>query len=421
MDISKNVRDRKRKWLLTASAYLVIIAVIGSVMRYKFAAIFPLFDFNFILHAHSHVAMLGWVYTAFFTAMMYKFLPASAFDSPAYIRIFWLIQISVVGMLITFPIKGYWALSIAFSTLHIFVTYYFIYRFKKDVSQDIKNKYPSSLLFIYGGLILLIISTLGPFALAVIMAGKLGDKDLYQQAIYFYLHFQYNGWFTLGLAGIMLSKLEEKGIILNMNSVKLGFWLIFISCIPAYFLSLLSYSLPQWIIVISGISAFIELLGALIILRILLAYSKILLAESAGLVRTLFYISVFSLFLKFILQLLSSSSYFSAIVFSNRDIIIGYIHLVMLGMVTCGLLWWFSNKEFFDYNNSLSKTGLYLFLTGFVLSEVLLFMQFLIYYNIIPNLPYHLLLFISAVLMLAGFTLLWIKQYLLYNQKRLII
>jgi hypothetical protein len=417
METAKIVKDKKKLWLLTASAYLVIIAVIGAIMRYKFAAIFPVFDFNFILHVHSHVAMLGWVYTALFTALMYKFLPASAFDSPAYKRIFWIIQISVIGMLITFPIKGYWALSIVFSTLHIFVTYYFIYRFRKDVSSEIKNKYPASLLFINGGLILLIISTLGPFALAVIMADKLGGKDLYNQAIYFYLHFQYNGWFTLGLAGIILSKLEEKGITLNMSSIRLSFWLIFISCIPAYFLSLLSYSLPQWIIIISAVSAFIQLFGALILLRTLLAYSKMLLNESAGLVKSLFYISVFSFFLKFILQLLSSSSYFSAIVFGNRDIIIGYIHLVMLGMVTCGLLWWFSNKEFFDYNNSLSKSGLLLFLSGFVLSEVLLFMQFLIYYNAVPNLPYHMILFISAILMLAGFMLLWFKQYLLLRGK----
>jgi hypothetical protein len=386
-------------------------------MRFKFVAIFPVFDFNYILHAHSHVAMLGWVYTALFTAMIYKFLPASAFELRAYKRIFWLIQISVIGMLITFPIKGYWSLSIIFSTLHIFVTYYFIYRFKKDLSEETKSKYPASLLFINGGLILLIISTLGPFALAVIMAGKLGGKDLYQQAIYFYLHFQYNGWFTFGLAGIILTKLEEKGIPINMNSVRLSFWLLFISCIPAYFLSLLSYSLPQWIVMLSALSAFAELLGAMLLIRILLAYSKLLLAENDGIKKTLFYISVFSFFLKFILQLLSSSSYFSSIVFGNRDIIIGYIHLVMLGMVTCGLLWWFSNKDFFDFSNSMSKAGLHLFLSGFVLSEALLSMQFLIYYGINPVIPYHLLLFISAILMLSGFVLFGVKQFLLYRNQ----
>lgn len=412
------LKDKKRFWLLTASFYILIIALIGVIMRMKYTFTFPLFEFQYILHAHSHVAMLGWVYTALITALLYKFLPDEGFTSKTYNRIFWLIQISVAGMLITFPIHGYWVLSIIFSSMHIFLTYWFIVKFIKDVRRNrVYNKYPSSLMFIYGGLFFLVLSTLGPFALGYVMATKLPDKNLYNQLIYFYLHFQYNGWFTFGLIGLILSKLETARIFIYTSSTRYAFWLLFIANIPAYLLSLLGYTLPYLYIEIGALSAFIQILGVLLFAKTIFTNRKILTSGLSPIAVMLFYIAVYSMLLKFVMQLVSSSPYFAAIVFGNRDIIIGYIHLIMLGFVTCGLFWWFEEKDFFDLDSSLSKAGLFTFLFGFTATEILLFMQILVYYNLMPIIPYHLLLFILAVTMLAGLTIFWVKQVMIAKQK----
>ncbi|RPI18857.1 MAG: hypothetical protein EHM58_03745 [Ignavibacteriae bacterium] len=412
MQVSEFIfKDKKRFWLLTGSAYILIIALIGVIMRLKFVVTFPLFEFNYILHAHSHTAMLGWVYSALFIAFLYKFLPGTGFKSTAYNRIFWLIQFSVLGMLITFPIKGYWVLSIIFSTLHIIITYWFVYCFVKDVRiNKVYDRYPASMMFIYGGLFFLILSTIGPWGLAVITASNIPNKDLYQQAIYFYLHFQYNGWFTFGIIGLILSKIETVKIFIYTSYLKSAFWLLFFANIPAYFLSLLGYPVPDLFVQIGALSAFLQILGVLLLMRIIYTHKTFLTENLPALAKFLLYISVFSLLLKYVLQSVSSAPYFAGIVFSNRDIIIGYIHLVMLGFVTCGLFWWFTDKEFFEIDTVISKTGLITFLTGFFASEILLFMQILVYYNSMPAIPYHLLLFIFSILMLIGLTIFWFKQ-----------
>jgi hypothetical protein len=412
MQVSEFIlKDKKRFWLITGSAYILLIALIGVIMRLKFAVAFPVFDYTYILHSHSHVAMLGWVYSALFTAFLYKFLPTEGFTSKTYGRIFWSIQVSVIGMLVTFPIYGYWVLSIIFSTMHILLTYWFIVKFVKDVRRNkVYNRFPASMMFIYGGLFFLVLSTLGPWGLGFIMAAKLPDKNLYQQAIYFYLHFQYNGWFTFGLTGLILSKIEDVKVFVYTSSLRYAFWLLFIANIPAFILSLLGYTLPYLFVEIGALSAFLQIIGILLLARTIFSNRKLLTNDLPPLVKFLFYICANTLLLKFVLQLVSSAPYFSNIIFSNRDIIIAFIHLIMLGFVTCGLFWWFTRNKFFEFENSQSKIGIITFLIGFIVTEILLFMQILVYYNAMPSIPYHLLLFIFAVLMLAGLTIFWIKQ-----------
>ena len=53
-------------------------------------------------------------------------------DEKFYNRLFWVTQLAVVGMMIDFPAQGYAFVSILFSTLHIFCSYYFCYLIWKD-------------------------------------------------------------------------------------------------------------------------------------------------------------------------------------------------------------------------------------------------------------------------------------------------
>ena len=95
----------------------------GLAMRYT--SINPIgFNYRFLTHAHSHVAMLGWVYLMLFTLIVHYFIPEK---KPIYNRLFWLTEVAVVGMMLSFPLQGYAAISISFSTLHIFCSYYFVY------------------------------------------------------------------------------------------------------------------------------------------------------------------------------------------------------------------------------------------------------------------------------------------------------
>src|SRR5690606_35939766 len=105
---------------------------------------------------------------------------------PIYNRLFWVTQCAVVGMLFSFPFQGYAAVSITFSTLHIFCSYFFAYLIFKHHKTD--NKVTNSLLKM--ALVFMLLSTIGVWCLgpAVSMLGQ--ASAFYQIAIQFFLHFQ---------------------------------------------------------------------------------------------------------------------------------------------------------------------------------------------------------------------------------------
>src|SRR5215210_4167580 len=93
------------------------------------------FNYKYLLHAHSHVAILGWLYSAFYVGIIQAYLPIEIQQKKKYWWQFWLAQLSVLGMLLSFPVQGYALYSITFSTLHIIISYFFIYHFLSDARR----------------------------------------------------------------------------------------------------------------------------------------------------------------------------------------------------------------------------------------------------------------------------------------------
>src|SRR5690606_25790463 len=152
-------------------------------------------------HAHSHVAMLGWVYLMLYTLIVHYFIPDK---KPIYNRLFWVTEFAVVGMLLSFPFQGYAAVSISFSTLHIFCSYYFAYLIFKHHKTN--NKVTGYLL--KTALIFMLVSTIGVWCLGPAV-GLLGQASaFYQIAIQFFLHFQFNGWFLIAVIAVLFHKLQ---------------------------------------------------------------------------------------------------------------------------------------------------------------------------------------------------------------------
>ena len=116
----------RKHWLLICFINFFIAASMGLVLR--FVAIFPVpnINYQFLLHGHSHVAMLGWVYLMIYSLIVHFFIPKTAQQNPIYNRLFWLTEIAVIGMMFRFPVEGYALFSIIFSTLHIFLQLLFL-------------------------------------------------------------------------------------------------------------------------------------------------------------------------------------------------------------------------------------------------------------------------------------------------------
>ena len=121
-------------------------------MRLAFVVELPWPPFRNLVHAHSHVAMLGWLYAALYVLIVVFFLPKERQSDKKYNVLYWLTQTSVLGMLVSFPIQGYAAFSISFTVLHVFLSYYFIYSVWKDTRNSERLKDSISFRFLKTGI-----------------------------------------------------------------------------------------------------------------------------------------------------------------------------------------------------------------------------------------------------------------------------
>lgn len=384
---------------------LTIATLLGALLRFIPVQSIPSVNYKFFLHAHSHVAFLGWAYMAFFLAIALEYLPPAVQSGRSFKVQFWATQISVMGMLVTFPLQGYALFSIIFSSAQIILSYIFFIFVLRNISAHVKSAL--SFKFILAGLFFMALSSVGPWALGIVMANGMSHTPWYNLSIYFYLHFQYNGWFTFAALGLLLKILENKNISIDRGHGKLLLNAMFLSCLSGYLLSTLWLKPPIFIYLLSFLSSMVQMAGIYYLLKIIRQHVKPLLHSFTRWVNLLLMISLACLVLKSILQVLSV---FISI-FDLRNLIIAYLHLTLIGFITFFILAYLKMAGFITFKR-LDKTGIVLIVTGFVLSETIMFLQGGLSWLRIGLIPqYYLLLFSFSALMPAGFILLTIARY----------
>ncbi len=374
----------------------------------KFVYPVELLNFENTLHSHSHFAILGWLYNALYIAIVYTYV-RDPLKQKKYNILFWITQVSIIGMLLTFAWQGYAAYSITFSTMHILCSYAFIFFVLKDIF--VIKKETLSLKFIYAALFFLFLSSLGPWGLVVVVIQGLGGTDLYKQVIYFYLHFQYNGWFVFAVVGLWLKYFEDHGAKYKEGAASISFHLLFFATLGAYFLSLLGFNIPSSLKFVGIACAFLQLNG-IRYLYILLFKNEVKIFQNAGKLPQLFFrFSFFMLFIKFLMQLVSALPKIGDAAFISREVTIGFIHLVMLGVISAGVLGWLTMNNLLNSQNKLLMYGSYIFLASFMVSEMLLFYPALVlWFGISGIADYVSYLFYLSIGMLTGIILIFISS-----------
>lgn len=393
-----------KKWVLIGLFSLIIVAIYGSLMRYKIAFNFPYLKQKYLLHAHSHFAFSGWV-----THFLYVGLAFILQSSSDYIKMFkykLLIILNLVasyGMLISFTIMGYEKLSIAFSTMTIVVTLFYTIAFLMD-SKKI-NDHTGSKPWAIMGLFMSLLSSLGPFYMASMIVKSSFNLNVYLGSLYYYLHFQYNGWFFFGsmaLVAYMLPK--EYGIRVNKY-----FGIFAVTVIPTVFLSMLWADLPKWLYILTVLATFVEFTAWFSLIREALKIRLGSRLTRPKWVYYLFYIAGFALSVKFILQAVSVIPSLSHLVFGIRSIVIAYLHLILLAVYSVFIL---ATSYYMGFLRTtqfafIATAG---FIVGVILNESFLaihgFSAFI--YKIVPWM--NELLFVAAMILLISSILLFISQ-----------
>lgn len=394
-------------WAQIGIFNLLLVASMGILMRLKFLLPMPFVNLKHLQHAHSHFAFAGWVTHALMLCLVVVTHRLSRGDQlPKHqMKILLANLFCSFGMLCSFIHQGYGAVSIMFSTLSILVSYCFAIALWKDLKvQQLDTKIAR---WFRVALIFLVLSSIGTFCLAYMMSTHQVEVKKQLAAIYFYLHFQYNGWFLFALLGLACHVLRRYGV--HLKATDLLYNVLCVVTIPLYLLSVL-----WWDMGALAYSVLVLLTGsqcAIWVYWMISLYKTNLKSQIAipNYIKTILWFVCWAVLLKVVLQTLSVIPALSHFVYGFRPVIIGYLHLVLLLIVSVFIL-------SFQYQESLLKFdrqvvfSFTIFISGVVLNEFFLGVQ--AFFALIgEGLPYaHIYLLLAAIVIWGGLVGMLLKS-----------
>lgn len=371
---------------------LIVVATLGCLLRYKMLFPFPWLEQKHLLHAHSHFAFTGWITQALYILLVqYVFGTDRRTGLDRYAWIFRVNLWSAWGMMIGFAYQGYGALSTPFAGISILVSYWFAFLMWKDLSTS-HISLPTKR-WIQLALLALIISSIGTWYLAYLQLHGRPSTTTLLLAVYGYLHFQYNGWFLFSVIALLFGYRQLQLSNTAEKYLRYGWGLTFI---PAYILSALW--LPMGTVIRFAIGM-IALLQA----GVWFYMGWNIFNRRSHIAHYLWWLPLTAISIKLILQLGSVYPPLSTLAFGIRPIVIGYLHLALLGIITLSIL-----ILLYLQRTMSTSWGLWIFITGVILNELLLLTQgaMALGYMVIPEIKYALLL--PAALLWIGAYGMWL-------------
>lgn len=404
------------KWISFSLINFLVLAVAGLILRYKIVYFLPQINQKYLLHSHSHFAFVGWLALAFMVMMLsyLRTLPG-VINYRKYHWTLWANTITAYGMLFTFVVQGYAKYSITFSTLSLFVSYVFIYQYWKDLNA-IKASRSVSLWF-KTGFVIWALSSCGAYSLAFLMARHIVNADLTFSAIYFYMHFQYNGWMLFIGFGLLFAFLNSDSSPQVQKVSKNMYAVLGLTVIPSYFLSIIGLHIPSYLYAIAVVSGILQLLAIVYILKLLKIIKSDPYKGFSPTTGYLWSVALFSFVLKTVLQGLSVLPYFSQSAIGFRPVVIGYLHLCFMGMISFFILGYF-NEILAGEGRGLSKKGIAVLTAGIVLQELVLMGEGLesMRNQLLPHADVYL--FAAAGIIVVGIAILVCGKEILTQKKR---
>ncbi len=395
-----------RKWLVVSFFNLLIVASLGVVLRYKIAFYLPFVDQKHLLHSHSHFAFAGWI-TQVLMVLLVHYLSTKNIEKITQ-KYNWLLYancITAYGMLIGFMYQGYGFFSNLFSLLSILVSYIFAILYWRDLNR-ITIKMTTHLWF-KASLLFSVISSIGTFALAYMMVNKIMLQHWQLGSIYFYLHFQYNGWFMFACIGLMVSKFELLTAL--AKQMKIVFILFCSACIPAYFLSALWLPFPNFIYYVVVAAVLAQLVGWVILVQVFFKNKSYIQQPFYKPGKILLILSGIAFTIKLILQSGSVHPALSQLSYGFRPIVIGYLHLVLLAVTSIFLIGYVIACKLIPTSSTL-LIGIFIFVAGVIINELLLMIQGVqaLSYNSVPYI--NTLLLGTAIILFLGVGVMFVSQ-----------
>lgn len=384
-------------WFRVVLLNLLLVATAGVLMRYKIIAPLPGLEQRDLMHGHSHFAFNAWV--SMTLLLLITELPGINLRNRN--RLFGFYFITCLMEFVAYIFTGYSVWSFAALILFQIPLFWILGQLLLQLKKTVLPEYQKTV--IRFGFFFQLLAQGGLLLLTYLMIFKGVSQPFFLGNLYFYLHFSYNGWFFFGIMAVMLAliKPEEKHVLRFHGLLKVMGYLT----LPAFLLSLLWLNRSDWLHWSAFIASAVQLFVYFYLLKLLA--SAIMKVELSRVTKILWTLSGIALSLKFIMQFFSNFEVFEQFAFSHRAIVIGYLHLVLLGFVTLFLIGFLLETGRWK----LHLPGVLVFTGGILLNEILLAIQGLLSIKMqyIPSTNVYL--FVVALVMLTGIGMM------LYGQK----
>lgn len=377
-----------KRWILSAFIFFFLASFLGLIIRYGFVVSFIL-PFKHLLHTHSHIAILSWLFMLISGIYIYLFNICHRWLS----FLWWIQVLSAILMLVGFLYQSYGAISITGASLHIFGAYGFIY-------VAFSNKEIKRSLLVKISLIFYLVSSCFIWAIppSIILYGR--DSRVFRLSIEIFLHFQIYGWLITAYLGILY---KVFGLYISKSWLRV-YALSVVLSLGLTFFHFTGFSIFYCI---NALAAVMQLSFGLIFLSKFFFKKTIpFFTKVSPLLWFLYLIGyLFSLIPKVSLHLLE-----------NRGLVLFSLHWIMLGVISLG-----ANAVLLYLKNVNPKPFLQrswlAFILSFFLTELLLFVQAFPF--LFPNFfvqHLYLLLFICSIPLFIS--VCFICYYtILYNNK----
>ncbi|MCC5932413.1 MAG: hypothetical protein JJU28_24425 [Cyclobacteriaceae bacterium] len=404
--ISGRPKSKKEIWILICIMNLTIAAVMGLLLRWVHIQEIPWLNFKKMMHGHSHVALLGWAYLAIYYIFYNKILSEVWREKAIVNWVYWITQLSVIGMAISFPVQGYGKWSIFFSTLHVFCSYAFFIIAWLGMSKttDFQTR-----LLLKTALSFLLLSTLGLWYLAYIMVNDPQNTMHYYVSLQFFLHFQFYGWLQYAVMGLIFKSLRENEVRLTDSKFFYFYVTGFIATLATFSLVLIWAGVNSYNQLFMTIGVAFNLISISIFLHHIYHHWNSISHNLNVFVKALWCVALGSMALKSLILLSTMIPAVSEISYQIRQFVVGFIHLQLFGFISFFLMaFLFSNAKSFDYIKTLNW-GIYLLISGFVVTEILLFVQGYMLWMAYGFMPaYYELIFAFSISKFLGAFLLFL-------------
>jgi hypothetical protein len=242
------------------------------------------------------------------------------------------------------------------------------------------------------------------------MATHSTNNLVYKDAIYTYLHLQYNGFFTLSVFALLLNALSKDFGELQLGKVRVFANLISASIFPSLFISYLWHYSNAIMYTLAGIGI-LFILSAILYFFIALRSIKDQRFTIPPFIRHIGLLSIIAFLLKSLLQTGTIIPSLGKIVYGDRAIIIGYLHLVLLGFIALYIITHLLYSGILDATSRFTRMTVRIFAGAIIVNEIILMVQgfgnmLMISYGI-----YTWLLWGASIWLFSGAVLIFLSRW----------